>query len=159
MSRPEAIPLVESDRWADRRDLSKASRLPIAALRARAAVGYPSILDSLVHMLEPQSYRRDAAQSRAVPPVSLSAADFPPLRAPRRRSDGEDRLLLEPVRNHSDGELSGSVQNGWPPARLRSLRLSHTQTRIVIRATQHRSELPLSTTAGDLFPGRLDSVR
>jgi len=141
MIRSEAITLVEPNPWAHRRVLSKASRPPNAALRAWAALSYPSILNSLAHLLDTQSYWREAAQSGPAPLVSLSAADCPTLNALRPRWDGEDRLLLESVRDLSDGESSACVQVGWPRPRPQSWRLSHTLTNIVFRATQRRSEL------------------
>jgi uncharacterized damage-inducible protein DinB len=159
MNRSEAITHVEFNQWANRRVLSKASRLPIAALRARSSLSYPSILASLVHILDTQWYWREAAQSGTVPLATLSAADFPTMKALRRRWDREDRLLLEFVRDLSDGELSGSVQYRWPRARPRSRRLSQILTHMVIHATQHRSELALSLTVRDLSPGSLDFIR
>jgi len=159
MNRLEAVSLVEFNHRANRRLLRKASRLPIPALCPRGFLSYPSILVSLVHILATQWHSREAAQSRAVPVMTLSARDFPTTEAPRRRWDSGDRAPLRFVPRLSDGERSGSVRYGWPRARLRSRRLSQILMHIVIHVTQHRSESAISLTSRDLSPGSLDFIR
>jgi uncharacterized damage-inducible protein DinB len=156
MKKADLLTLVEFSVWANRRILAKAARLSPQALQAPAALSYPSVLETLVHLLDAQWYWREGAELGKLPTATLSLEDFPTLRALRRRWDDEDVRLLDFVASRTERQIAGTVTYTWSQAKPRTRPLWHILVHIANHGTQHRSELALLLTANGLSPGRMD---
>jgi uncharacterized damage-inducible protein DinB len=159
MDRDQAITLVQYNAWANHRVLLKAAHLTPADLSAGAGLSHASVMGTLVHILDTQWYWRTGAQTGLLPLTTLSVADFPDLRALRRRWDAEDRRLLEFVSALPAQGPLGTVSYRWKGARPRLRPLWHILQHIVNHATQHRSEVGLRLGALGLSPGDLDFIK
>jgi uncharacterized damage-inducible protein DinB len=156
MKKAGLLTLVEFSVWANRRVLAKAARLAPHALHAPAALSYPSVLATLVHLLDAQWYWREAAELGRLPTATLTPADFPTFRLLKRRWKEEDVRLLDFVASRTERQIAGSVTYTWPQAKPRTRPLWHILVHIVNHGTQHRSELALFLTANGVSPGRMD---
>lgn len=156
MELEQAVTLVEYNSWANHRVLIKAAHLTDEQLRADAKLSYPSIYESLIHILDSQWAWREAAQTGNFPGKDLSPDEFPTLKLLRSRWQEEDRRLMAYVQGLTAADLHGTVTFKWPQARPRIRPLWYILTHVVNHSTQHRSEVALALTALGQSPGALD---
>jgi uncharacterized damage-inducible protein DinB len=159
MDQLQAVTLVEYNAWANRRILSKISRIPLSGFTAETFLSHKSILETVVHIVDTQWYWREGAQTGNLPVEALTPEIFSSLPALWRRWKEEDELLRKYVTRLKPDEINSPVTIQWPRARPRSRALWQILIHIVNHGTQHRSELGLHLATLSKSPGDLDFMK
>lgn len=147
--------LYAHGRWANRRVLDAAARLPPERFRDAEHPSFGSIRNAFVHVVAVQRTWLARAQGREAPPV-LDPEDVPDVAALRAlwdRVDAETDPYVVAVDGAALGEIVRYVnRRGEPNAYPRWQILVHQAA----HAGQHRSELALLLTRLGHSPGWLD---
>ena len=84
MDKEQAITLVEYNKWANHRVLTKAAHLSPDELHRETILSHRTIMSTLVHILDSQWYWREGAQTGKLPTQTITVEDFSGLLALRR---------------------------------------------------------------------------
>jgi uncharacterized damage-inducible protein DinB len=150
--------MMEYNRWANQRLLSKVTQLSAEEFTLPERIGPNSIQQALLHIVDAEYFWRLAVQTGKGPSRRLSVGQLPDLKVLIDYWNLEAGQLSVYIAGLQDEDLQAKFEYRWGSSKPRQWVRWQCLVHIVNHGTQHRGEIGLVLGQLDLSPGSLDLI-